>query len=356
MLAIYKKELRQYFCSMVGFAFLAFFLAIVGVYAWAYNFAGGLGNFENTLGSLSFLFVILVPILTMRLLAEENYQKTSQLLLTAPVSVVKIILAKYFAVLTLFLAGTLAISCYPLIIRSYGSDVRLSSAYSSVVGFFLLGAACIAVGMFVSSLTESQAIAAVVTFVTLLLSFLMTSIGDMLPEDSLTQCVILSFLWPMLLILGQRVLRNTRIVLALGVLGEAAIWIAYAVKSSLYENLATEIMNLLAISQRFDDFRYGILNYDSVVYYLTIACLFAFLTVQVLRKAKSGVFNGIASGLFIAFGGGQSFLREGESLYGSEFRQPLYPDGRYEEAGRADEAGCDHLLYGGGWTGDGIYP
>ncbi len=300
MLAIYKKELRQYFCSMIGFAFLAFFLAIVGVYTWAYNFAGGLGNFEETLGSLSFLFVILVPILTMRLLAEENNQKTSQLLLTAPVSIVKIILAKYFAVLTLFLAGTLAISCYPLIIRSYGADVQLSSAYSSVVGFFLLGAACIAVGMFISSLTESQSIAAVVTFVALLLSFLMTNISGMLPGDSLTQCVILSFLWPVLLILGQRVVRSMKIVLALGVLGEAAIWIVYAVKSSLYENLAAEIMNMLAISQRFEDFRYGILNYDSVVYYLTIVCLFAFLTVQILRKAKSGVFNGIVSGVFIA--------------------------------------------------------
>lgn len=300
MLAIYKKELRQYFCSMIGFAFLAFFLAIVGVYTWAYNFAGGLGNFEETLGSLSFLYVILVPILTMRLLAEENYLKTSQLLLTAPVSEVKIILAKYFAVLTLFLAGILVISCYPLVIRSYGADVQLSSAYSSIVGFFLLGAACIAVGMFISSLTESQAIAAVVTFVVLLLSFLMTNISGMLPEDGLTQCVILSFLWPMLLILGQKVLKSVKIVLALGVLGEAAIWIVYFAKSSLYESLATEIMNMLAISYRFDDFRYGILNYDSVVYYLTIICLFAFLTVQILKRAKSGVFNGIVSGLFIA--------------------------------------------------------
>ncbi len=300
MLAIYKKELRQYFCSMVGFAFLAFFLAIVGIYTWAYNFAGGLGNFEETLGSLSFLFVLLVPILTMRLLAEENYQKTSQLLLTAPVSVVKIILAKYFAVLTLFLAGTLTISCYPLIIRFYGKDVQLSSAYSSIVGFFLLGAACIAVGMFISSLTESQAIAAVVTFVVLLLSFLMTNISGMLPADSLSQCVILSFLWAMLMILGQRVLKSVKIALVLGVLGEAAIWIVFAVKSSLYGSLATEIMNMLAISFRFDDFRYGILNYDSVVYYLTIAFLFAFLTVQIVKRVKSGAFNGIVSGLFIA--------------------------------------------------------
>jgi len=300
MFAIYKKELRQYFCSMIGFSFLAFFLAIVGIYTWAYNFAGGLGNFEETLGSVSFLFVILVPILTMRLLAEENYQKTNQLLLTAPVSVLKIILAKYFAVLTLFLAGTMVVSCYPLIISFYGADVQLSSAYSSIVGFFLLGAASIAVGMFISSLTESQAIAAVATFMALLLSFLLTNISGMLPTDSLTQCILLSFLWALLLVLGQRVINSLKIILALGVLGEAAIWIVYAVKSSLYESLVTEIMNILAISVRFDDFRYGILNYDSIVYYLTIVFLFVFLTVQILKRARSGVFNSIVSVLLIA--------------------------------------------------------
>lgn len=299
MFAIYKKELRQYFYSMIGFAFLAFFLAIVGIYTWAYNFAGGLGNFEETLGSISFLFVILIPILTMRLLAEENHQKTNQLLLTAPVSVVKIILAKYFAVLTLFLLGTGVISCYPLIIRAYGSDVQLSAAYSSIVGFFLLGAASIAVGMFISSLTESQAIAAVATFMVLLLSFLLTNISGMLPTDSLTQCILLAFLWLLALVLGQKMLKSMKITIVLGIVGEVAIWVVYFVKSSLYESLVTEILNVLAISVRFDDFRYGILNYDAIVYYVTIGVLFIFLTVQVLKREKSGVYNSLVSTLVI---------------------------------------------------------
>lgn len=299
MFAIYKKELRQYFYSMIGFAFLAFFLAIVGIYTWAYNFAGGLGNFEETLGSISFLFVILIPILTMRLLAEENHQKTNQLLLTAPVSVVKIILAKYLAVLTLFLLGTGVISCYPLIIRAYGSDVQLSAAYSSIVGFFLLGAASIAVGMFISSLTESQAIAAVATFMVLLLSFLLTNISGLLPTDSLTQCILLAFIWLLALVLGQKMLKSMKITIALGIIGELAVWVVYFVKSSFYESLVTEILNVLAISVRFDDFRYGILNYDAIVYYVTIGVLFIFLTVQVLKREKSGVYNSFVSALVI---------------------------------------------------------
>ena len=102
MLAIYKKELRQYFSSMIGFVFLAFFLVIIGIYTWAYNLSGGIGNFEETLGSISFLFVILIPILTMRIVAEENHQKTNQLLYTAPVSITKIILGKFFAVVCVF--------------------------------------------------------------------------------------------------------------------------------------------------------------------------------------------------------------------------------------------------------------
>ena len=135
MLAIYKKELRQYFNSMIGFVFLAFFLVIIGIYTWAYNFSGGLGNFEVTLGGISFMYVLLIPILTMRIVAEENRQKTDQLLYTAPISLTKIIMGKYFAVMTLFSCAFIPICIYPLIIHMYGTDIRLAPAYSSIIGF-----------------------------------------------------------------------------------------------------------------------------------------------------------------------------------------------------------------------------
>ena len=115
------------------------------------------------------MYVLLVPILTMRIVAEENRQKTDQLLYTAPVSLTKIIVGKYFAVLTLFSCAFIPICIYPLIIHMYGTDVRLAPAYSSIIGFYLLGAATIAIGLFISSLTESQVIASVVSFITLLL-------------------------------------------------------------------------------------------------------------------------------------------------------------------------------------------
>ena len=286
MLAIYKKELRQYFNSMIGFVFLAFFLVIIGIYTWAYNLSSGLGNFEVTLGGISFMYDLLVPILTMRIVAEENRQKTDQLLYTAPVSLTKIIVGKYFAVLTLFSCAFIPICIYPLIIHMYGTDVRLAPAYSSIIGFYLLGAATIAIGLFISSLTESQVIASVVSFITLLLTFLLSNITGMLPTEAISQCVMIAVLWLVICLVFYHMMNNVTVLVMMAVIGEAAIWIIYAVKSSLYESLLTNILNTLALSTRFDDFSLGILNYDAIVYYVSIAFLFVFLTIQMIKKKR----------------------------------------------------------------------
>jgi len=286
MLAIYKKELRQYFNSMIGFVFLAFFLVIIGIYTWAYNLSSGLGNFEVTLGGISFMYVLLVPILTMRIVAEENRQKTDQLLYTAPVSLTKIIVGKYFAVLTLFSCAFIPICIYPIIIHMYGTDVRLAPAYSSIIGFYLLGAATIAIGLFISSLTESQVIASVVSFITLLLTFLLSNITGMLPTEAISQCVMIAVLWLVICLVFYHMMNNVTVLVMMAVIGEAAIWIIYAVKSSLYESLLTNILNTLALSTRFDDFSLGILNYDAIVYYVSIAFLFVFLTIQMIKKKR----------------------------------------------------------------------
>ena len=286
MLAIYKKELRQYFNSMIGFVFLAFFLVIIGIYTWAYNLSSGLGNFEVTLGGISFMYVLLVPILTMRIVAEENRQKTDQLLYTAPVSLTKIIVGKYFAVLTLFSCAFIPICIYPLIIHMYGTDVRLAPAYSSIIGFYFLGAATLAIGLFISSLTESQVIASVVSFITLLLTFLLSNITGMLPTEAISQCVMIAVLWLVICLVFYHMMNNVTVLVMMAVIGETAIWIIYAVKSSLYESLLTNILNTLALSTRFDDFSLGILNYDAIVYYVSIAFLFVFLTIQMIKKKR----------------------------------------------------------------------
>lgn len=286
MFAIIKKELKQYFYSMVGFVFLAFFLAIIGLYTWAGNLSQGIGNFELTLGNLTFIFVILIPILTMRIVAEENRQKTDQLLYTSPISLTKVIVGKYLAVMILYTIGVAVISLYPLLISKYGTDVRLSLAYSSIIGFYLLGAANIAIGMFISSLTESQVIAAVVSFIVLLMTNMIISIASMLPSDSLSQAIILAVVWIAVCGILYNVMKNITVTAVLGVVGELAIWILYIAKKSVYEGLITKVADVFAVSGKYSEFQLGILKYNAIVYYLSVSFLFVFLTVQVIKKKK----------------------------------------------------------------------
>lgn len=286
MIAIIKKELKQYFYSMVGFVFLAFFLAIIGLYTWAGNLSQGIGNFEATLGNLTFIYVILIPILTMRIVAEENKQKTDQLLYTAPISLTRVIIGKYLAVMALFSIGVLVISLYPLLIRSYGDGVRLSLAYSSIIGFYLLGASNIAIGLFISSLTESQVIAAVVSFIVLLLSNMLSSIATMLPSDSLSQAVMLAVLWVVVCVIVYNTMKNIIVTGVLAVVGEAVIWGIYIVKSSIFENLLSKVADVFVVSSRYADFELGILKYDAIVYYLSVVFIFIFLTIQVIKKKR----------------------------------------------------------------------
>ena len=286
MFAIIKKELKQYFYSMVGFVFLAFFLAIVGLYTWAGNLSQGIGNFEMTLGNMTFIFVILIPILTMRIVAEEKKQKTDQLLYTSPISLTKVILGKYIAVMILFTIAILVIALYPLLIHMYGQDVRLSLAYSSLIGFYLLGAANIAVGLFISSLTESQVIAAVVSFIVLLLSNMLTSIASMLPTDALSQALILTVAWIVVCVIAYNMMKNITVAAILAVIGEVVVWGIYIAKSAVYENLLSKVAYAFAITSRYSDFELGILKYDAIVYYISVSFLFVFLTVQIIKKKR----------------------------------------------------------------------
>ena len=286
MFAIIKKELKQYFYSMVGFVFLAFFLAIVGLYTWAGNLSQGIGNFEMTLGNMTFIFVILIPILTMRIVAEEKKQKTDQLLYTSPISLTKVILGKYIAVMILFTIAILVIALYPLLIHMYGQGVRLSLAYSSLIGFYLLGAANIAVGLFISSLTESQVIAAVVSFIVLLLSNMLTSIASMLPTDALSQALILTVAWIVVCVIAYNMMKNITVTAILAVIGEVVVWGIYIAKSAVYENLLSKVADAFAITSRYSDFELGILKYDAIVYYISVSFLFVFLTVQIIKKKR----------------------------------------------------------------------
>lgn len=285
MLAIYKKELRSYFTSMIGYLFIGFFLAIVGVYFMAYNLQGGYSNFEYVLSSMIFVFVILVPILTMRLLAEEKRQKTDQLLFTSPLSVNKIVIGKYLAVLTVFISAMGITMFYPLILSKYGT-VSFKLAYTGILGFVLVGAAYLAIGLFLSALFESQAIAAVVTFVVLLITYLMQGIVSLLPTSNQAAWIIFSIIALMIAVVTYFMVHNSTVAIGLGVILEAICAIVYFVKPSLYDGLALKVFDWFSVIDRFDNFMNGILDLTGIVYYISIVVIFIFLTIQSLNKRR----------------------------------------------------------------------
>ena len=175
MLAIYKRELKSYFQSMVGCVFVAFLLVFTGIYFVAYNLSAGYPYFSYSLAGSLIVFIVGIPLITMRSFSEERKNKTDQLLLTAPVSLWKVVLGKYLAMVTVIGIPNVIFCAFPLIIKAQGT-AYLKVDYISIGVFFLLGCVYAAIGMFLSALTESQMIAFISTFGILLILYLWNGI------------------------------------------------------------------------------------------------------------------------------------------------------------------------------------
>ena len=227
--AIYKKELKSYFTSMIGCVFLAIMLIIISIYFFVVNMLNMYAEMSTTLNAITFVIVLIMPIITMRTLAEENKQKTDQLLFTAPVSIVKIILGKYLALITLYGIGMAVICTYPIIMNMYG-DAQIAQSYSSILGFFLMGAAYLAIGLFISSLTESQVIAGVISFIVMIFTYLMTNIAGLLPTGHLSQVVCLAVIVVIISCIAYIMMHNLVVTAAICIVGEAFVAIMYFVR------------------------------------------------------------------------------------------------------------------------------
>lgn len=285
MLAVYKKELRSYLTSMVGYVFIAFILLILGIYFTAYNLQYGSPDFGVTLSSVTFLFLIITPVLTMRILAEEKKNRTDQLLLTAPIAVWKVVLGKYLSMITIYLIPVAVSNLYPLIMGKYGA-VSYPMAYTAVLGFFFLGCAQIAVGLFLSSVTESQIIAAVLTFGVLFCSFVMDGIAGFFSDTALTSMLTVLIL---VILLAMVIYQMTKDVILSSIVGigmSAVVVILYFIKSSLFSGLIQKVLDLFAIVNHFDNFVGGIFDVTGVVYMFSIICIFVFLTIQCIEKHR----------------------------------------------------------------------
>ena len=262
MTAIFKRELKSYLTSMVGYLFIFFVLVLTGIYFSAYQLSGGYSKFETTLSALTFVFLIGVPILSMRVLAEERKQKTDQLLLTAPVSVWDIVFGKYFALVAVFAIPVVIMCFYPLIMSKFGT-VSFASAYTGILGFFLLGCANLAIGVFMSALTESQVIAAVLTFVFLFAFYMMNGISSFFS-----------------------MIKNVLISVVIGAVGEIALVIVYVVKSSIFQGGIQKVLNVFNLSGHYDNFTNGVFDVTGIVYFISVIAICLFLTMQSIQKRR----------------------------------------------------------------------
>ena len=285
MFAIYKKELKNYFINMTGYIFIGFMLAITGIFTTLVNLIGTYPSFENVLSNITIVFLLIIPILTMRSVAEERHSKTDQLLYSLPVSVTQIVLAKYLAMFTVFLIPVAIIGLYPLILSIFGT-VYLGTAYGALLGFTLLGAALIAVGMFMSSLTESQVIAAVTSFGVIFAMYLMSAIASLIPAGSMASLVAFAIV---VLIFAGIVYSLTKNSTVAGITAAAGAFILagiYFINSSIYDGLFANVLNWLSVFDRFSTFTTGLFDLTSVVYYVSLIILFVFGTVQSVEKRR----------------------------------------------------------------------
>jgi ABC-2 type transport system permease protein len=285
MLAVLAKEFRNYFLTPVGYIFMGFFLTISGVIFTASNLVSASSNYYPVLSNLIFIFLIAVPILTMRLISEENRQKTDQLLLTCPLKVSDIVVGKYLAAVAVFLLTILITFLYPVIMSWHGF-ISLSEIFGGYIGFFLLGASFIAVGLFISALTDNQVSAAVITFAALLLIWLADSLQQVLPSDTLSGLIFVSLILVALALLVRQATHNLFATLSTALLGALAIGGIYAINSSLYDGLIIKVCNWFSLLKRYQDFAGGLLTLSSIVYYLSFIAAMVFLTTQTIAKRR----------------------------------------------------------------------
>ena len=285
MIAILKHELRLYFRSLTAYVFGAFLLVFVGIGAMMYNLRAAVSNFEYVLSFSSLIFVVIVPILTMRVIAEERKQKTDQLLYSLPLSTTEIILGKYLALLVLFLIPLAIVSTYPLIFSSYG-QVYLPIAYGSLFAFFVMGAALLAMGVFISSLTENQGFAAGIGIAAILLNYFSVTLAEYVSTTALGTLIALFVLTGLLILLIYRLTKSSNLAMIVGFCAVAVISGFYFVDATLLEDLLPNMMRQLSLFSRFETFVNGVFDFTALVYYGSVTVFFLFLSVQALEKRR----------------------------------------------------------------------
>ena len=285
MIAVLKHELRSAFNSLTVYLFCAALLCIVGVGAMRYNIQASVANFEYALNYISVILVVIVPVLTMRSFAEERKQKTDQLLYSLPLTTWQIVGGKYLSLLAMFFLPMAIIAVYPLIFSQYG-EVYLPGAYGSIFAFFVMGAALIAVGMFISSLTDNQGFAAGIAIVLFLFNYFSVSLAEQVSSTSLGSAIALCVLAALVGVIVKVLTKNNAIALGVGAGLIVIVLGCYYFMGDSFENLLPKLMQKLSLFDRFTTFVNGVFDLTALVFYASVIALGLFLTAQSLEKRR----------------------------------------------------------------------
>ena len=277
MIAVYRKELKTYFLTPGGYIFMGAFLLIAGLLFTLQNVFSGSSDYAGFLGSLIFIFLLVVPILTMRLFTEEKRQKTDVLLLTSPVRISGIVLGKYLAAVTVFGATLIVTMLYPLFLSFHGR-LDWAQIWGTYIGFFFLGSAFVAIGTYISEVAESQTSAAILTFCGLLASWVIDFIRGFVPMSSIAGAVTVLVIAAAVIGLFQRRTEEWH----LSVIAAAAVLVVtlilYLTTPDIFYGLISRIIAWFSLTSRFQRFSMGILRLDAVVYYMSFSAFFLYLT------------------------------------------------------------------------------
>jgi len=285
MTAVLKHELKSCFHTLTAYVFGAGLLLAVGLGAMLYNIQAAVSNFEFALSYFSIILAVIVPILTMRVIAEERKQKTDRLLYSLPISTTQVIVGKYLALLTVYLIPMCVVAVYPLIFAQFG-DVYLPTSYGSMLAFFLMGAALIALGVFISSLTDNQGFAAGIGIAVILLNYFSVSLSEYVSQTAFGSVAALCVPVLALGAVVRHLTKNENLAYGVCFVCIAGIAVASFANGSIFEGLLPNIMTKLSLFDRFTGFVNGVFDLTSIVYYASVVVFFLFLSIQSLEKRR----------------------------------------------------------------------
>lgn len=287
MLAIYKREFRSYFQSMIGYVFLSCVLAFVGIYFLSFNLIGGYPFYSYVMaGGAATIFMLTVPILTMKSFAEERKAKTDQMLLTAPVSVAKIVLGKYFAMMSVVAIAMLVCSLCPLVIATTGNSY-LATDYATIFAFFCMAGLYVSIGMFISSCTDSQAIAAALACGILLILYLWDTLISYIPETEFASMVGFLILSAVVAVMIYAISKNGPLAVAIGGLGMVVDVAWYLIQPAAFAGRINQVLSIFSCSGIINNFAYySVFDFGGLFYYISVSGLFIFLTCQMIQKRR----------------------------------------------------------------------